>query len=174
MRKNRDQAAGPSLRANRSRYRVVAFFIPMPTPLAIPQGTVYTFLGERLPDVKKMIFAPVAGSRPSQLVQAQSFVSFRFWQTQVSPELWPGLDVVFRNVLPAGTVPENPPPPGASLPQTVVEATVLVSDTPGPGGDEVVSRAFDECLGKLRTSMTTPAWTRFRTRCCSRGKSTWS
>jgi len=126
----------------------------MPTPLSIPKGTVYTFLGERLPDVEAMIFTPVADTRPPQLMQPRSFVSFRFWQTEISPKLWPGLDVVFQYVLPKGTVPANPWPPSASLPQTVVEATALVSYRLGPDGDELVSRTFDDCLGKLRTLLT--------------------
>ncbi len=103
----------------------------MPTPLAIPQGTVYTFLGERLPGVQEQIFMPVADSQLSQLVQPRSFVSFRFWQTDIRPELWPGVDAILVSVLPSGTVPQNPPPPSVFLPQTVVEATALVSVSAG-------------------------------------------
>jgi hypothetical protein len=129
---------------------LIAFFIPLPEPVGIPQGSTYSFdEGSVLPDIEPLpVFvikdsAPIPGRATNQL-----FVSLKFWQAKST------FVQLIEQVLAVGRVLDVVRGPLAEpheddlnleCPLTVVEAVTQLTEATPLG----ISAAFDRCLARV-------------------------
>jgi hypothetical protein len=130
---------------------LIIFFLEMPLPIAIPHGTVYTFvLPEVLDFLKGVPYAPIPGLKPAPNPEGHNWASFRLWQVKRTV----GPDDPIRPVLEAvvpkeslGVPKDRPTEP--SEPRGYV--TIIEVSTALKGQEEIdTSAAFDACLSALQ------------------------
>jgi hypothetical protein len=131
--------------------QLIIFFLEIPRPIAIPHGTVYTFvLPEVLDFLKGVAIAPVPGIRPASNLEGNNWASFRFWQVKRTTGKDDAVRPVLEAVVPAESLglpterPREPIEPRGYM--TIVEASTTLK---GPEESEA-SAAFDACLSALQ------------------------
>jgi hypothetical protein len=129
---------------------VVAFFIPLPEPLGIPQRATYSFdEGADLPDVEpEPVFVERGLPSIPHRDSSQLFVSLKFWRAQSTLVQLIEQMVAVGRVLDQVRGPHpNPSTDHLDLacPLTVVEAVTQLRD----GSPADISAAFDRCLARI-------------------------
>ncbi len=133
---------------------LVTFFLPMPEPLAVPDGSTFTYLTGEHPLLRGTAVTPVADKPPMPDSEGQLAVSLRFWRREVEPAMASDIRLLFdvAHAAVPSPLPKHPSIEGVEappLPKLVVEAAVGV---PGRIGDvRVLHQAFEQALIYIQT-----------------------
>jgi hypothetical protein len=141
------------------RARLVFFYLELPHPLGIPDGSTFSFeLSEKAETLIGLTSIQNEGDPPVRL-DGRLFVGLRFWQVVARDDLVSNVDVVdeaMRRALPEHLFPdrrsERKAPDEFTKQRTVVEAlTPILFDD--PTDRDPVTDAFERCLMSLREAV---------------------
>lgn len=121
--------------------RVIVFFLPLPEPLPLPHHEVFTFFGEKHPQLEGLAVQPTRETPPfPEEATGRLFTSLRFWQRIIDTEA----DLA-REVEPVDAIVRSIVPPE--------EYAKLRDDPTKVGEEQRASDAADEeaLRGELRT-----------------------
>jgi len=135
-----------------SASRKIVFFLELPNPISIANGSTFFFqLTDLVPELRGISMRATNWVPPyPEEMSGRMFVSFRFWQVEYQHAvMFEPLFEAMRRGLPVGlhSHRDNAAQPSVDSYRTVVEAVTLIhASNPDT---ESLSRAFDRCLVSL-------------------------